>query len=147
MKKTRDLFQNKLTRAWIFLVSALAIHVFDEAITDFLPFYNFLVPNLKNRLGFFPMPTFTYEIWLTGLIVAIITGYALIPIVNRGRKLIRIIVLVIGFIMVANSLGHMIGSLYFGKLLPGFWSSPILLAAAIYTIVQAFKAPLLLPKE
>ena len=34
-------------RAWYFLVSALAIHVADEALTDFLSFYNPLVLRIR----------------------------------------------------------------------------------------------------
>ncbi len=71
MTTKQKLFSNRTVVAWLSLVSAVALHVCDEAITDFLPFYNQMVINLKERLGFFPAPTFSFEAWLGGLIVAV----------------------------------------------------------------------------
>jgi hypothetical protein len=47
-------------RAWLLLDAALAVHVADEALTGFLDFYNPLIRQLRNRPGFWPMPTFTF---------------------------------------------------------------------------------------
>jgi hypothetical protein len=55
------------TRAWLLLVGALAIHVTDEAATGFLDFSNPLVGEIRSTVRWFPMPTFTFGIWLTGL--------------------------------------------------------------------------------
>jgi hypothetical protein len=41
--------------------------------------------------------------------------------------------------MIANALGHIVGSIYFGRLIPGFWSSPLLLPAAVYVSLRGFK--------
>lgn len=133
------LIRNKNVTAWILLVSATGLHVIDEALTDFLDFYNPLIFGLRDRLGFFPMPTFSHGLWLAGLIIAVAVGFALTPAVNRGSRFIRILTIVIGIIMIANGLGHMLGSLYFGRLLPGFWSSPFLLAAAVFVVVRGFR--------
>ena len=54
-------------RAWFLLVAVLAIHVLDEAMTDFLGFYNPLVLTLRARLPWFPMPTFRFPFWVAGL--------------------------------------------------------------------------------
>ena len=133
------LFTNKNVTAWFLLVTAMVLHVLDEALTDFLDFYNPLVRNLRESLGFFPMPTFSFGIWLTLLIVAIIAGYALIPVVNRGGSIIRIITTVIGIVMVANGLGHTLGSIYSERILPGFWSSPLVLAAAVFVVIRGVR--------
>jgi hypothetical protein len=126
--------------AWLMLVSSIAIHVFDEAITGFLPFYNDSVATLRERLGFFPAPTFTYGIWLGGLIVAIIIGFGLTIFVARGGRRIRWITIVLGLLMLFNALGHLGGSLYFGRVLPGMWSSPLLLISALFMILRGFRA-------
>jgi hypothetical protein len=36
--------------------------------------------------------------------------------------------------MLANALGHLGGSAYFGRRLPGFWSSPVLMAASLWML-------------
>ena len=57
-------------RAWILLCLALALHVFDEARTGFLDVYNPTVLAMRERLGWWPMPTFSFGVWLAGLIGA-----------------------------------------------------------------------------
>ena len=123
------------------MISAISLHVFDEAITHFLPFYNELALNLRELLGFSLMPTFTFGAWLGGLIVAIIICFSLTPLVNRGRGFIRVFATVLGILMVANALAHMVGSAYIGRLLPGFWSSPVLLVTAVFVVVRGFSGP------
>jgi len=134
----RDLLKNRDAFAWALMMSSLAAHVFDEVITDFLPFYNQLVFDMRERFGFFPMPTFSYELWLGGLILAILIGFAAVPLVYRGGLRIRIITTVLGILMTANALGHLLGSVYTGRILPGFTSSFLLLATAIYVVVRGF---------
>lgn len=55
--------------AWLLLVSALAVHVVDEALTDVLGFHNPLVLSIRSRIPWFPMPTFTFGVWLVGLLL------------------------------------------------------------------------------
>jgi len=128
----REWLRNKNALAWIFLTVAGGLHVLDEALHDFLSFYNPLVQDLRERLGFLPMPTFSQGLWLGGLIAAIIISFLLTPIVARGRKVIRVVVTAISIVMILNALGHIFGSVYFGYLLPGFISSPLLLIAAVW---------------
>ena len=130
---------NRNSAAWFLLVSAVSLHVFDEVMTDFLPFYNQSVINLKKKLGFFPAPTFSFGVWLGGLIGAVILGFCITPLVARGGKIIRVITLVLGILMVGNALGHLLGSIYFGKILPGVLSSPFLLIAALFVIIQGLR--------
>jgi len=137
----RNLLKNKNAAAWVLMISAVAIHVFDETITGFLPFYNELALNLSGGVGFFPLPTFSFGAWLGGLIAAIVICFALTPLVSRGGRFIRIVTTVLGMLMVANALLHMLGSLYSERLLPGFWSSPFLLLVAAFVVVRGFSAP------
>ena len=138
MQTLSNILANKNSMAWIILVIAVALHVADEEIHDFLPFYNNLVIGLRDRLGFFPMPTFTFNIWLGGLIGAVIIGGFITAIVNRGGKRIRIIAIIIGIVMILNALGHLLGSLFYAHLIPGFWSSFILLPTAVFVVCRGF---------
>jgi len=120
--------------AWLLLSLALGLHVTDEALTDFLSFYNPLVESLRLRLGWWPMPTFTFGVWLGGLIVAVVALTALSRLAFAGSRWMRPCAYVYGAIMLLNGLGHTVGSLYFGKLLPGLFSSPFLLVASVYLL-------------
>ena len=125
--------------AWLLLVSTVGLHVLDESITGFLPFYNDLVMTLRERLGFFPAPTFSFGIWLGGLVIGILLCFGLMIFVARGGRCIRWIATLLGVLMLFNALGHLIGSLYFGKVLPGMWSSPLLLMSSLFMILQGFR--------
>src|SRR5258708_9354809 len=65
--------------AWILLCLAFCSHVADEALTGFLNVYNPTVIAMRDRLSWFPMPTFEYRQWLVGLIVANLILLALTP--------------------------------------------------------------------
>jgi hypothetical protein len=139
MQRKRKLLENRNVAAWVLMISILAVHVLEETVSGFLPFYNQLVLDMRGRLGFFPMPTFTFGAWLGGLVIFIILCFLLTPVVNRGGRLIRILTIVLGIIMIGNALGHMLGSVYAGRLLPGFWSCPILLPSAVYVVSRGVR--------
>lgn len=139
MKTNGKTIMNRNVVAWLLLVTAVALHVFDETVTDFLPFYNQFVIGLRERFGFFPAPTFSFGVWLGGLIAAIVLGYGLTLVVARGGKIIRVIVLALGVLMVVNGFLHLLTSVYFGRISPGMWSSPFLIAAAVFVIIQGIK--------
>jgi hypothetical protein len=72
--------------------------------------------------------------WLGGLIALIIVLASLAPVVHRGGTAIRIVTAVFAVLMFLNGLGHLGGSLYFGRWLPGATSAPLLLAASVLFI-------------
>jgi hypothetical protein len=126
-------------RAWLVLAGALALHVADEALTGFLDFYNPLVLRVRSSIPWFPMPTFTFGVWLAGLI-ALVTGlFLLTPAVRRGWRGTRFASWVLVVIITFNGIGHLAGSVYFRRWLPGATSSPLLLAASIM-LAQALRA-------
>lgn len=120
--------------AWLALVGALALHVIDEAATGFLDFFNHLVASLRAQLGWFPMPTFSFDTWLGGLIVLIMVLATLAPAVRRGAPGTRFASWLLSGIMLLNGVGHLAGSLYFARWLPGATTAPLLLAASILLI-------------
>jgi len=131
--------QNRDVLAWVAMVTSLALHVVDEALNDFLSFYNLLVENMRESLGFFPMPIFEFRYWIGGLICVVTIGYLAIPLVGRGTRGIKIVMVVAGVLMILNSLGHMAASIYIGRVVPGTLSSPLLLVASLYVVVRGLK--------
>lgn len=121
-----------LRTPWIALVAALAAHVADEAATGFLDFYNPLVRSIRSTLPWFPMPIFTFTVWLTGLIGLIALLAAMTPWIARRGMGPRVVSVIFGVIMALNGTGHLVGSLYFGRWLPGTTSAPLLLAASVW---------------
>ena len=121
-------------RAWVIMVAAVGIHVLDETLTDFLPYYNAQVLSLRARLGFFPAPTFTFPQWIGGLVAAVLLGFAATPLVARGGRTMRVVCGIVSTLMIANACGHILGSLYFGYVVPGFGSSPLLLITSIWML-------------
>lgn len=112
------------------LVAALAVHVLDEALTDFLPLYNSVASRLRDSYGFLPLPTFTFGVWLGGLVTAVILLALLSPLVFAGRKVLRFIAYPLSIIMILNGLGRIAASVHWRTFAPGVYSSPLLIAAA-----------------
>jgi hypothetical protein len=124
---------------------ALAIHVTDEALTGFLSVYNPTVLALRERFGFWPMPTFEFREWLTGLTLGIVVLAALSRFAFRNARWMRpLFYFCAVFTGVMNALGHTIATVLghtvstveFSRPAPGFYSSPLLLIVSIYGLVQ-----------
>ena len=122
--------------AWISLCGALAVHVADEALTDFLALYNPTVLAIRERYPFLPLTTFTFEGWLALLIFAIVALTAVSFFVWKGRWAMRPISYAFAGFMLLNGLLHIAGSFYMGTFMPGVYSSPLLLAASIFLIIR-----------
>jgi hypothetical protein len=136
---------SRLGIAWVALCLALAVHVTDEALTGFLSVYNPTVLALRAKLGFWPMPTFEFREWLAGLVFGILLLAALSPFAFRNARWIRPIFYFCAIVTgVLNALGHTVATILgqtvstvrFSRPAPGFYSSPLLLMAAIYALVQ-----------
>ena len=123
--------------AWIVLCLALAIHVGDEAANDFLSFYNPAVAGLRERLPFLPLPLFESESWLKGLAAVLLVLLALSPFAISRSSWMRPLSILFSAFMILNSMGHMVGSLYVGQIVPGTYSAPVLLTAAVLLLIAA----------
>lgn len=121
--------------AWVLLCLALALHIADEALTGFLSAYNPAIISIRERLPWLPLPTFTFEAWLGGLIVAVIILSSLTVLVLRGARLMISISYVFGVLMLCNGLVHLVASLEMERRMPGLYSAPLLLAASAYLLV------------
>ena len=125
--------RRELGRAWIALSLSLALHVFDEAMTDFLSVYNPTVLAIREQFPL-PLPVFTFQIWLSGLIGAVLLLLLLSPFAFRGENWVRILSYPLGILMLGNGFLHIGGSFYVGLAMPGVYSSPLLLASSIYLL-------------
>jgi hypothetical protein len=124
-------------RAWMALALALGLHVADEALHDFLSVYNPTVFAIRQRLPWLPLPTFTFRVWLTGLILAVLLLLCLYPLALRRTRWVVLAAYPLGVLMTFNALQHFAGSLYLGRALPGVYSSPVLLAASLWLLAAA----------
>ena len=118
--------------AWIVLSVALSLHVADEALTDFLSLHNPAVQAIRKRFPFLRLPLFTFRVWLAGLCLGIFVAFALSFLAFRGNHLAIVIAYPVAILMLANGLGHMLASLYRHRMVPGVYSSPLLIAASAY---------------
>ena len=122
--------------AWLALCVALGVHVVDEALTDFLSVYNPAVQAIRARFPFLPLPTFTFPVWLGGLIAVTVLLFALSPAAFRGEPAMRPAAYVFGLVMAGNGLLHLGGSIYMRKAMPGVYSAPVILGAAVYLLAM-----------
>ena len=113
----------------------------DEAVTDFLAVYNPTVIDIRERYPSIPLPTFTFETWIALLIFAVVALAAASFFVWRGRWAMRPISHVFAIVMLLNGLLHIAWSIYAWKLMPGVYSSPLLLVASIALIVYSRAHP------
>jgi hypothetical protein len=129
--------RRRFGHAWVSLTIVLAFHVVDEALTDFLSVYNPIVREARARVGWFPMPEFTFGVWLTGLCVLVILLLALSPFAYRGSRVLRVAAYPYAAIMFLNGVGHLGGSMYLGRWAPGATTAPLLIAASIWLMASA----------
>ena len=129
---------------WLLLCFAFCLHVADEAFTHFLDVYNPTVIAMRDRLGWWPMPTFQFREWLVGLIVANVILLALTPLAYRNMRALRPVAYFYAGVMLLNGLGHTlftilgrtVATVQFSRPAPGFYSSPFLLAASLYMFLR-----------
>jgi hypothetical protein len=135
----------RLGLAWVLMWVSLLIHVADEALTGFLAVYNPTVLAMRAQLGFWPMPTFAFRVWLTGLTAGILLLAVLSPYAFANarwmRPLFYFVVIVTGILnafghTLATILGHTVSTVRFARPAPGFYSSPLLLIVSIYALLQ-----------
>jgi hypothetical protein len=125
--------------AWLGLATALAVHVADEALTDFLSVYNPAVRKIRGHFPWLPLPTFSFRVWIAGLAAAVLLMFLLSPLAFGGVRGVVLAAVPLSVIMIGNGLGHIGGSLYMRRFMPGVWSSPTLIAASLFTLICALR--------
>lgn len=131
--------QPRLAIAWVSLTIAFGIHVADEALHDFLAFYNPLAMSLRDMLLWTWMPTFEFGTWL-GLLIG--AEAALLSMswfaFYRARWMVWAS-LFYGLVMLLNGLLHMGASAYLQKAVPGVWSAPLIGLCGAWLLVEAVR--------
>jgi len=79
---------------------------------------------------------FTFRVWIGGLCAAIVLLAALTPALRQRRRWLIAGAYVYGGIHVLNGLGHLAVSINGRFVAPGALSSPVLLAAAVWLVVE-----------
>jgi hypothetical protein len=125
----RNKHRNKWGSAWLGLCLALAIHVYDEAANDFLSVWNPAVAALRAHLPLVPLPTFSFRLWLGGLVLAVLLLSLLSLMIFRGARWMLPVSYTFALVMLGNGLLHIAATVYLGRPAPGVFSSPLLLAA------------------
>src|SRR5579864_8953629 len=98
--------------SWLFLCLAFCAHVADEALTGFLAIYNPTVLAVRSNYSWFPMTTFEFRDWLSGLIAANIVLLLLTPFAFRNAWWLRPVAYFFAGVMFLNSLGHTAATIF-----------------------------------
>ena len=123
--------------AWLLFALALALHAIDEANHHFLAYYNPNARMIRERLHI-PVPVFTPEMFALTLGAAVMLLLLLTPSAFRGARWMRWLAVPLAIVAgIGNALLHIISSAYFHRFMPGVYSSPVLLVAAIFLLVAA----------
>ncbi len=133
-------FNRRLGWAWALLCAVLAVHVTDEALTDFLGWWNPTIESLRGRIPWIPLPTFRFDVWLGLLWAAIAALFWASRFAFRGASAMKPLAVVFSVIMIGNGVGHILLSLYLGRLAPGVYSAPLLLVAGANLLGAALAA-------
>ena len=136
--------QNNFGWSWLLLCLALLVHCIDEVSTDFLAYFNATVLTLYGHFSWFPRIDMNSRELITFLVVLNAVALALIPFAFRNARFLRPIAYVFACIALANGLahivftivGHTVPSVHFNKFAPGFFTAPLLIAAAIHLLLR-----------
>ena len=124
--------------AWTGFALALAVHVADEAAHDFLAFYNPVVRAICARVPLLPIPTFTFPVWIGGLVSGVVLLLALSPLAWSGAVWLKWLAWPLAILVgIGNGLLHLIGSAALRRWLPGTFSAPLILLAGAALLATA----------
>ncbi len=131
-------FNKRFGKGWLFLSIALLLHIIDEAVNGFLPVYNRNVLRIRASTGI-PIPTFTFNIWLAGLISVEVLLLFLSRYAFQGRRMIVLLAFPFAVIMFLNGLVHLAGSFYMKEWMPGIITAPLLVFGSVNLFLITLK--------
>jgi hypothetical protein len=118
--------------AWLLLCAVLAVHIGDEAATDFLKLYNPAVTSMG-----WPGLRMTFPVWI-GLLALGLAGLLILSVwVRRGTWWTIGAAYIFALLMASNALAHLIYSFHRGAWMSGSYTSPVLLGVSTWLGVTA----------
>jgi hypothetical protein len=111
----------------------------DEALTDFLSFWNPMVLRLRERVPWSPLPTFTFDVWLSGLVLVLAVLALLSVFAYQDSPWLRPVAYVYGSLMLLNGFAHIAISLFQGRPAPGVTSAPLLIGTSAWLLVSLIR--------
>jgi hypothetical protein len=119
--------------AWFAMGMIFGVHVIDEALHDFLDWYNPVAMIIRSRLGGLPFPpVFTFWPWFVGLVLITAAFLFMTPLAYQGRPWLRPIAISFALINIFNGLLHLVAAVALRRRVPGVLSAPILLAVSMW---------------
>ena len=128
--------------AWLLLCLSFAANILDNVLNDFLGYYNATVLALYGHFSWFPRIDLSFREWLLGVILADAVLLLLTLLAYRNSPLLRptaytfsTFILLNGLgVILASLLGQTVPSVHFTGSAPGFYSSPLLVAASVHLL-------------
>ena len=144
VEKSASASHHNFGQAWLVLSLAFAAQFGEQVLRGFLEYYNATVLTLYGHFSWFPRLDMQFRSWFLGLAVACVALLALTPLAYRNKRFLRpVAYLFVGTMfsmgigdICATILGRTVPSVHFSGTAPGFYSSPLLLAASAYLFVQ-----------
>ena len=123
---------------WLLLCLSMTANILDDALNDFLGYYNATVLTLYGHFSWFPRMDLSFREWLVGVIVADAALLLLTPFAFSNSRFLRPIAYIFSTIMLligsgsilVSMLGQTVPSVHFTGGAPGVYTSPLLLAAS-----------------
>lgn len=148
MRRTpRTLGTRNFGLAWLFFSIAFALHTWDEAIHDFIGYYDATALTLYAHFSWFPRIDVGFHTWLATLVLVNLVLLALTPLAFRNVPWLRPLAYAVAGFGLASGIGHVlvtirgrtVPSVEFEGVSPGFYTSPLLLLSATYLFLSLRK--------
>ena len=122
--------------------AALAVHIWDAAVHDFVGYYDATVLTLYGHFSYIPRLDFERRSWLEFPIALDLLLLALTPLVYRNLRWLRFLGYAFALLGLLVAIGHIlltirggtVPSVTFEGTSPGFYSSPFLLFSSLYLL-------------
>jgi hypothetical protein len=88
---------------WLLLCLSFAAKILDDALNDFLGYYNPTILTLYGHFSWFPRIDLNFREWLVGVIVAEVVLLLLTPFAFRNSRFVRPIAYIFSTIMLLTA--------------------------------------------
>jgi len=133
-------FNQRFGIVWLFFGYTLALHVLDEAGHDFVTVFNSNALLIRRAVPFLRIPALTQQDFMGIMALFLTLLLALAPLAFRGLKWVRGLAIPISAIGgILNGTMHILSSIYLKRMMPGVYSSPLLLLAGILLLRRALE--------